>query len=50
MLLLGHLTTLLPESGEQGLAVVAATLLTVFAARKYTQPVRDDIGDGSVFK
>jgi uncharacterized integral membrane protein len=49
-LLLGHLTGLLPEPAEDGLAVVAAALLTLFAARKYTQPVKDDIGDGSVFQ
>jgi uncharacterized integral membrane protein len=42
--LLGHLSGLLPEAGERGLAVVIAALLAVFAARKYTQPVKDDIG------
>lgn len=26
-----------------------AILIGVFAARKYTQPVKDDIGDKSVF-
>lgn len=31
------------------LDVVVCALGTVFAARKYTQPVVDDIGDGSVF-
>ncbi len=50
ILLLGHLTPLMPESTEQGLAVVNAALLALFAARKYTQPLKDDIGDGSVFK
>lgn len=48
--LLGHLTTLLPQQGEEGLAVVVALLLLVFAGRKYTQPVKDDIGDKSVFE
>jgi len=48
--LLGHLTTLAPQWMETGLAVGIAGLLGVFAARKYTQPVKDDIGDGSVFK
>lgn len=47
--LLGHLSGLLPETAERGFAVLASALLTVFAARKYTQPVKDDIGDGSVF-
>lgn len=48
-LLLGHLTGLAPDSAERGLAVAACLLLAVFAARKYTQPVKEDIGDGSVF-
>lgn len=32
-LLLGHLTHLLPEAGERGVATLAAVLLTIFAAR-----------------
>lgn len=47
-LLLGHLSGLLPEAGEKGLAAVATALLLLFAARKYTQPVREDIGGKSV--
>lgn len=35
---------------EKLLSSVIAVLLVVFAARKYTQPLKDDIGDGSVFK
>ena len=31
-------------------ATGVAGLLLLFAGRKYTQPVKDDIGDGSVFK
>ena len=31
-------------------AAVVAVLLVIFAGRKYTQPLKDDIGDGSVFK
>ncbi|KAK9914886.1 hypothetical protein WJX75_001918 [Coccomyxa subellipsoidea] len=48
-LLLGHLSGILPESAERALllAFVATTLL--FAGRKYTQPIKDDIGDKSVF-
>lgn len=34
----------------QGLDVAVCTLLLIFALRKYTQDVKDDIGDGSVFK
>ena len=29
--------------------MVVAALLAVFAGRKWTQRIRDDIGDGSVF-
>ena len=45
----GHLSGMLPESAERALllAFVATTLL--FAGRKYTQPIKDDIGDKSVF-
>ncbi|GAB4817161.1 hypothetical protein N2152v2_004207 [Parachlorella kessleri] len=50
VLLLGHLASALPEPAEKGLAVAAAALLALFAARKYGQPVKDDIGDGSVFR
>jgi len=48
--LLGHLSTFIPQQGEQGVAVVVALLLLLFAGRKYTQPVKDDIGDKSVFE
>ncbi len=51
-LLLGHLTGLgaAADGGvDAALAALTAGLLLVFAARKYTQPVKDDIGDGSVF-
>ena len=43
-LLLGHLSGLLPEAGERGLAAVIAGLLALFAARKYSQAIKDDIG------
>lgn len=48
--LLGQLSTFIPQQGEQGLAVLVAFLLLLFAGRKYTQPVKDDIGDKSVFE
>ena len=48
-LLLGHLTGWASPEVEKVLAVGVSGLLTLFAARKYTQPVKDDIGDGSVF-
>jgi uncharacterized integral membrane protein len=51
-LLLGHLSglgNLGNGAVDHTLAVVVAGLLLLFAGRKYTQPVKDDIGDGSVF-
>jgi uncharacterized integral membrane protein len=39
----------LPEGVQQALVVVFVALFSVFAARKYTQAVKDDIGDKSVF-
>lgn len=49
MKLAGHLTALLPPEGEKVLLTVFTGLALVFAARKYTQAVKDDIGDKSVF-
>ena len=49
LLLLGHLTGLVPEGGEKGLLLTFVALCTVFAARKWTQAIKDDIGDKSVF-
>ncbi|CAD7703768.1 unnamed protein product [Ostreobium quekettii] len=47
--LLGHLSGAASEGVERGLAVAMVLLCGVFAARKYSQPVKDDIGDKSVF-
>jgi len=47
--LLGHLTGLAGEGVEKGLLGAWCLLIAVFAARKYTQEVKDDIGDKSVF-
>lgn len=49
VLLLGHLTGLVPEGGQKGLLITFVTLFTVFAGRKWTQAIKDDIGDKSVF-
>ena len=49
LLLLGHLTALVPEGAEKGLLLTFVALCTVFAARKWTQAIKDDIGDKSVF-
>ncbi len=40
---------MLPEEGERGVLAAMLVLLDVFAARKWVQPVKDDIGDKSVF-
>ena len=49
-LLLVHLGGFAPSSVEQALLVAFNVLAGVFAARKYTQPIKDDIGDKSVFE
>ncbi|KAL0053252.1 hypothetical protein WJX82_003282 [Trebouxia sp. C0006] len=49
VLLLGHLTGLVPQGGEKGLLLTFVALCTIFAGRKWTQAIKDDIGDKSVF-
>lgn len=49
LLLLGHLSGLLPLTWEQGLLFAWALLFGVFALRKCLQPIDPDIGDKSVF-
>ncbi len=49
VLLLGHLTGVLPIVLEKSLLIVWATLFLVFALRKLVQAIPDDIGDKSVF-
>ncbi|XP_068667081.1 uncharacterized protein [Aristolochia californica] len=48
-LLLGHLTGLMDNNVELGALGVWIALFVIFAARKFTQPIKDDIGDKSVF-
>eukprot|EP00270_Netrium_digitus_P016323 TRINITY_DN583_c0_g1_i1.p1 TRINITY_DN583_c0_g1~~TRINITY_DN583_c0_g1_i1.p1 ORF type:complete len:314 (+),score=22.82 TRINITY_DN583_c0_g1_i1:11-952(+) len=48
-LLLGHLSGITSLDVEKVLLGVWMLLIGVFAARKFTQPVKDDIGDKSVF-
>ncbi|KAK9117718.1 hypothetical protein Sjap_016665 [Stephania japonica] len=48
-LLLGHLTGLMDDGVKLSLLGVWMALFVVFAGRKFTQPVKDDIGDKSVF-
>ena len=50
ILLLGHLTGLLPVDVEQTLLAVWTIGFTVFAGRKMVQAIDPDIGDKSVFK
>ncbi|KFM25595.1 hypothetical protein F751_2437 [Auxenochlorella protothecoides] len=50
VLCLGHLTGLLAGGLELAAADIVAIFLVLFAARKWTQPVSDDVGDKSVFE
>ncbi len=49
LLLLGHLTGILPAQAEQVLLVCWAIFFMIFAVRKVIQPIPPDIGDKSVF-
>lgn len=48
-LLLGHLSGLMDDQFKLALLGIWMALFTVFAARKFTQPIKDDIGDKSIF-
>jgi uncharacterized integral membrane protein len=50
LLLLGHLTQLLPQAAKPILLAVWAGLFLVFAIRKVIQQIPPDIGDKSVFE
>lgn len=47
--LLGHLSGLMDNGAKLGLLGVWMSLFVIFAARKFQQPIKDDIGDKSVF-
>ncbi|KAI3698580.1 hypothetical protein L2E82_42230 [Cichorium intybus] len=47
--LLGHLSGLMDDGVKVSLLGVWMALFAIFAARKFTQPIKDDIGDKSVF-
>lgn len=49
LLLLGHLTGVLPIQGERVLLGLWAVLFLIFALRKVVQEIPPDIGDKSVF-
>lgn len=48
-LLLGHLTGFMDDGVKITLLSTWLALFVVFAGRKFTQPIKDDIGDKSVF-
>ncbi|KZV38786.1 hypothetical protein F511_27139 [Dorcoceras hygrometricum] len=48
-LLLGHLSGLMDDGTKSTILGVWMVLFVVFAGRKFTQPIKDDIGDKSVF-
>ncbi|CAN4090281.1 unnamed protein product [Withania somnifera] len=48
-LLLGHLTGVMDDGVKITLLSTWLALFVVFAGRKFTQPIKDDIGDKSVF-
>jgi uncharacterized integral membrane protein len=50
VLLLGHLTSLLPQNVEASLLTIWAGLFLVFAIRKAIQAIPPDLGDKSVFE
>ncbi|KAK5844072.1 Perilipin-3 [Gossypium arboreum] len=48
-ILLGHLTGLMDDGTKLTLLGSWMALFVIFAGRKFTQPIKDDIGDKSVF-
>lgn len=50
LILLGHLTQLIPPQTNLVFILVAAALMSIFALRKALQARPDDIGDKSVFE
>ncbi|CAI0459047.1 unnamed protein product [Linum tenue] len=49
ILLLGHLSGVMDDGVKQALLGSWMALFLIFAGRKFTQPIKDDIGDKSVF-
>ncbi|KAL9226439.1 hypothetical protein vseg_002253 [Gypsophila vaccaria] len=47
--LLGHLTGTMDDGVKTGLLGVWVAFFAIFSGRKFTQPLKDDIGDKSVF-
>ncbi|KAJ4833619.1 hypothetical protein Tsubulata_049756 [Turnera subulata] len=48
-LLLGHLSGLMDDGVKLTLLATWMALFVIFAGRKFTQPIKDDIGDKSIF-
>ncbi|CAM6095846.1 unnamed protein product [Calypogeia fissa] len=48
-LLIGHLSGIMDDNTKLGFLAAWTALITLFASRKFTQPIKDDIGDKSVF-
>ena len=49
-MIIGDMSGLLSGAPQQAAHVVFAGLFAAFAAGKWTQPIKDDIGDKSVFE
>ncbi|OIW12822.1 hypothetical protein TanjilG_24755 [Lupinus angustifolius] len=49
IVLLGHLSGLMDDGAKLTLLASWMALFVIFAGRKFTQPIKDDIGDKSVF-
>ncbi|XP_038703333.1 uncharacterized protein LOC119999696 [Tripterygium wilfordii] len=49
IILLGHLTGFMDDGAKLNLLASWMALFVIFAGRKFTQPIKDDIGDKSVF-
>ena len=50
VLMLSHLSGAVSEEGQRAMLCVFAGLFALFAARKYTQPLHEDLGDLSIFQ
>ena len=50
LMCLGHLSGWMPEAGTEFLLVTFNILAVLFASGKYTQTLRGDIGDKSIFQ
>ncbi len=49
-MIIGDMSGLLSGGSQQVAHILFAALFAAFAAGKWTQPIKDDIGDKSVFE